>query len=877
MQILTPSGYKDIAACSVGDQVVYYSPVDGSVQYNTILGMERYTPERFQTWVVDAEAQDEVPAVLAVLDEDGNVVSEAVDAIPAVAEEGHHVQDEFTFYRINGKFSLFRHQSVWFNEGRVCHAQDLTIGDVIYDENNHALLIESIEVDLSQTEWWRMTISGEHSYVADGLTLHNASRSWVSGTGNWDASTTTHWGSASGLADNASVPTSVDDVTTDTLSNATAYTITVTATANCNNLTFGAPLAGKVTWAGSSGINVYGNLNLSGGTSGITRTFTGNIVFAATSTGKTITYNGVATNSFINCNGAGGGWTLQDTFSNSATGNLRVTNGTLDTNGMTVTCGYFSANVSGTRTITLGASTLNCKNLTFISGITLNANTSTIALTDDGSAVILFDGLTYSFNDVTIGAARTVTMTGAASFHNLTVTGKNDVRALMTIDSSITVTNSFAPTGNSASNRLLIRSSVAGTARTITAAAVSLTDVDFTDITGAGAATWSGTRLGDAAGNSGITFATPADKFYVGNTNNWDATVWALTTGGAAAANNFPLPQDTAKLDAGSFNANGQTLTINAAFRLPNFVCSGTDQTYTLDTVTNQVVWYGTVTIDSNCTLAGTGLMRHYGRGTSTITSAGKTWLATWIVDSYAGGLVFGDNFTMGVDRALSQNSGTLDINGKVLTVGYLQSNSSIARTIKDGVGGGKIRTIEVGSLATVISASVNTNLTIDRTNSWTLEVGGNTTNTRIANLGAGTGTNNWPKITFTNTTANGELDVVSSGTATVVKAVAVSNPPQIIKRTAATTITIEDATTGMPSGTAGNLVTIGSITAAQHTWAGSSAETPSYLSISYSVAPSNWNAGATSTDGGHNSGWLFGTPTFNASWAMSASRIIGM
>jgi len=137
---------------------------------------------------------------------------------------------------------------------------------------------------------------------------------WYGGNGNW-SDYTNHWSNNSGNTPSspaANAPTSTDDAIFDSLSNATAYTVTVDATANCANFTMGAPLAGAVTWAGSSALNIYGNLNLSGGTAGITRTYTGAITFASTTTSKTITSNSVQLQSNIYFNGAGGGWTLSD-------------------------------------------------------------------------------------------------------------------------------------------------------------------------------------------------------------------------------------------------------------------------------------------------------------------------------------------------------------------------------------------------------------------------------------------------------------------------------------------------------------------------------------------------------------------------------------
>ena len=69
-------------------------------------------------------------------------------------------------------------------------------------------------------------------------------------------------------------------------------------------------------------------------------------------------------------------------------------------------------------------------------------------------------------------------------------------------------------------------------------------------------------------------------------------------------------------------------------------------------------------------------------------------------------------------------------------------------------------------------------------------------------------------------------------------------------------------------SGTSGNLITIGSVTAASHTLSKASGTVNAdFLSISRSTATggATWNAGANSTDGGNNSGWIFGAPPATA------------
>ena len=65
-------------------------------------------------------------------------------------------------------------------------------------------------------------------------------------------------------------------------------------------------------------------------------------------------------------------------------------------------------------------------------------------------------------------------------------------------------------------------------------------------------------------------------------------------------------------------------------------------------------------------------------------------------------------------------------------------------------------------------------------------------------------------------------------------------------------------------NGTAGNLITLGSVTAATHTLATlSNIVNVNYLSISYSVATgtNTWYANTTSTNVSNNTGWVFGPP----------------
>ena len=118
---------------------------------------------------------------------------------------------------------------------------------------------------------------------------------WVGGAGTWDATTTTNWAASSGGSGSAGVPTSADNVIFDTLSNATAYAVTIGTDAVCLDVTIAGPAVGNVTITSSatSVINVFGSwTNAATGVAFTTANGAG-ISFSANTTGKTITTNNV--------------------------------------------------------------------------------------------------------------------------------------------------------------------------------------------------------------------------------------------------------------------------------------------------------------------------------------------------------------------------------------------------------------------------------------------------------------------------------------------------------------------------------------------------------------------------------------------------------
>jgi len=78
-------------------------------------------------------------------------------------------------------------------------------------------------------------------------------RYWRGGSDSWNSINPDPWSATSGGAGGASVPTSVDAVVFDSMSNATSYTVTCTGTQlRCGSLTMAGPLVGNVTWAGTA-------------------------------------------------------------------------------------------------------------------------------------------------------------------------------------------------------------------------------------------------------------------------------------------------------------------------------------------------------------------------------------------------------------------------------------------------------------------------------------------------------------------------------------------------------------------------------------------------------------------------------------------------
>ena len=392
-------------------------------------------------------------------------------------------------------------------------------------------------------------------------------------------------------------------------------------------------------------------------------------------------------------------------------------------------------------------------------------------------------------------------------------------------------------------SRYFFQSSTYGTAVTITGNTASLTDVDFRDITHSGT-TWTGTRLGDAGNNSGVTFSTPKTVYWnLTGSNNWNSNGWATTSSGTPALANFPLAQDTATF-TNTAPVAGSTVTLNVAYNLPAIDFSSRSNTLTFATGTIAPYAYGSITLSSAITLTGTGIITWGHRsGTATITSAGRTWTQSFRFNSVGATVLFGDHFSATGASGITHGYGTLNAQTYNVTCVTFTTSAVNSRTLSLGSGTWTI----TGSGASAWSALTTIGLTLNQGTS-TISLTSASAKTFIGGA-----------KTYYNLNQGGAGALTISGNNTF-NNITNSVQPTTVTFTASSTNTFANFSL---NGTDGNLVTITSSTAgtaANIVKTGGKVNTVDYVSLQDSAASpaSIWYAGANSTNVSNNSGWIF-------------------
>jgi autotransporter-associated beta strand protein len=519
------------------------------------------------------------------------------------------------------------------------------------------------------------------------------------GSGNWSAAAS--WSLTSGGGATGSVPTAADDVIVD----AASGPLTIDGTAGVPSVcrSFDASAGATTITMGATAVLNYGTSSAGAFIAGAGNTWTVNtasiIRGVSTTTGNNITTNGKQMPNFI-FDGVGGAWTLLDAFSTIATANtgITVTNGTFNTGNFAVSAGLSSSNAN-VRSIVGGTTTWTTPparswDIAITTNLTFNPSGMSIIMQHAASTTANFNGGGLNYGSLSCTAITTggIALMQANTFGALTLSGAVNTTGEFVLFDNQTCTGAFTTNGGGVANRILIRSDTSGTPRTITAASNgSSSYCDFEDITGAGAAGWNLSAItggsGDCGGNSGITFTTPANNYWVPSAGTSTGatninTRIASSSGGTAGTGRVPLPQDTLFIDANSIDAGSRTVTLTGP-RIGTVNATGATNNPIISIFgTGTGSFYGSLILPSNVTPGGSaGGLIMQGRGSTTIDLGGASTQKSITIDLGPGTLTPVGNITS--TSAWTTTSGTFN-GAAAATIGattYTQTGGAVSLT----------------------------------------------------------------------------------------------------------------------------------------------------------------------------------------------------
>ena len=360
--------------------------------------------------------------------------------------------------------------------------------------------------------------------------------------------------------------------------------------------------------------------------------------------------------------------------------------------------------------------------------------------------------------------------------------------------------------------------------------------------------------------------APPSARYWVGGTGTWDpaSTSWSTTSGGSPGAA-APLATDNAIFDA---NSGGGTVTVQDGTggsgntpECANLTCTGF--TGSIDSSANAINVNGNVTLSSGGTYTALVLLI---LDVCTLTSVGKH-----IANLYVGGFGTGNpNLTLADDLycgvvgdfgSFGFFDGTINANNKNVSCSGFYS-----------FGFGSTRTLNMGSGTWTIFGDCTAGF-FGGDSGW-MSSGGDDVNNMTINCDTSTinftppagGTTYFSSHNKTYYNVNmggaGSTLVFWTYATNIFNTISTSAQPCTLTFYAGRTYTVTNFNV---SGTAGNLVTLQSTTAGTRFTLSKTSGTVSadYLSIKDSNATGGaaWYAGANSTNGGNNLGWIFTAP----------------
>jgi len=357
----------------------------------------------------------------------------------------------------------------------------------------------------------------------------------------------------------------------------------------------------------------------------------------------------------------------------------------------------------------------------------------------------------------------------------------------------------------------------------------------------------------------------------------WDtATSTNLTTSGTQIVNVTSVGSTAITVSTGtlsesnsiSFNFTGGTYALSF-LSTPGYTARNVDFTGyagTLGATSNPVI-YGNFKLSSGMTLSSSFLEMRFGAtsGTQQITTNAKTIDFPLNFNGAGGTRQLQDALTMGSTRTATLTNGTLDLNGKTLTVGTAFTTAT----------GTKNLTFNGGTLLCSTASTTPFNNAAPTGFTTTAGTGTGTISLTSASSKSFIGGGSTYNCTL-NQGGAGELNITGSNTFSNITNTYKSTGATFISFTAGTTSTFTDWNA---SGESTRLLTIGSVTAASHTLSKASGTVSAdFLSISRSTATggASWYAGANSTNGGNNSGWIFTAPPVNGTANVTGVQATG-
>lgn len=666
------------------------------------------------------------------------------------------------------------------------------------------------------------------------------------GGGNWSVGGSWVGGSPPGTGDDVLLTAASGSITINTT---TCVCRSIDCTGYTGTLTFGASNILSVGDGSGGAVKFVSGMTLtdSGGTLKVVSTSNnGGTGWAITTGGKTLPA--------FTCDGVSGKWVLQDAFG-SGTTVVTVTNGSLFTNGKSVSAGSFSSSTSNTRTvdITNSSITLASQNgwqSSNTTGMTFTSTGSTITCTN-GAVATVFGSLAY--NAVVIaGFSNAGSMTASGSFVNLTITGAAQKSSQLSINlGAFSVTGTLTVGGNTTQgvNRLVLQSNAVGTQRVITmtgAAVVISGDVNFQDIDFSGTPSWtnSGAKfIGDCGGNGSIITSnrtTPATQTATGTASfTWSTHGWT---------SRVPLPQDNVVIN-NAFVA-GRTITVDMPQLGANVDFTGGSGSPILALNVNNQQIFGSLTLVAGVAPSGANTFVLAGRTSCTITSAGATFTQQIQLNAPSGTYTLQDAFVCNrsVANSLNITNGTWADNGQ--TVSLSGASGSLNLTVL-----GTVTKSGAWSIAATAAATFwSVNASASYTDSGSIALTATSASTRtFAGGGKSYGT-------FTHTVAGstGQLTITGSNTFTVAFNFSDVTNARTLQFTAGTTTTFSTSLGFNVQGTSGKLMTVNSSGAA-YTLSFTGRAECSFVNITSSTVTQDRAAFAyNSTDGGTNTRWYF-------------------